>query len=173
MAPPPIAELQPMVDHIRAALAERGWNRYRLCAELYGRRPNGEPLTTGSLYNVCNGKMRPSMEMARRWRERTGIDITPWASPGPPWAGPEEAPTTPAAAAIAAYEAEHAPAPARLTLHHPPARQAPPRLAMQINGPTGNLVFTMADQPTTEILRAFQVLSAAGLIEEKAADAAD
>jgi hypothetical protein len=37
---------------------------------------------------------------------------------------------------------------------------------MQITGSTGSLTFNLADAPAAEVLRAFQVLSAAGLIEE-------
>jgi hypothetical protein len=161
-------DLQAQVDRVEAFMAERGWIRSDLARAIYGDSGDGRGAKNSSLItHIASGRHQISRYTAGIWRDRVGLDLTDLATDWMPTNG-----TPPrggrAAAAVAAYQAEQATSPA-LTLHPVavPRRQGPPRLAMQINGPTGNLAFTMHDAPAAEILRAFQVLQAADLIEER------
>jgi hypothetical protein len=160
--------LQEQADRAEAFMAEHGWSRSDLARAIYGDNRDGKGARNSALITqIASGRHRISRYTAEKWRDAVGLDLTDLATD---WMPTNGAPPRGgrAATAVAAYQAEQAASPA-LTLHPVavPRRQGPPRLAMQINGATGNLAFTMADAPTAEILRAFSVLSAAGLIEQK------
>jgi hypothetical protein len=158
--------LQEQADRVEAFMAERGWIRSDLARAVYGDNRDGKGARNSALITqIASGRHRISRYTAEKWRDAIGLDLTDLATD---WMPTNGAPPRGgrAAAAVAAYQAEQASSPA-LRLHPVVVPRRPPRLAMQLDGETGNLTFNMAGAPAAEILRAFQVLSAAGLIEEK------
>jgi hypothetical protein len=163
-------DLQRQVDAFWTFLNGRGWSLSRLCRELYGVNEGGKTRGAGSVQPIARGARAPGVLLAEAWRERTGLDLTPFAAKAalggrrPKLAS--VAAVTRARAAVAEYErvkSEVVGAPAKPK--EAPEWQAPgPRLAVTLtHDGVGSLTFNLVNAPAAEVMRALGVLQAAGL----------
>jgi hypothetical protein len=132
-----LPHLQPQVDAFWTFVNGRGWTLGQFCRDLYGVDETGRTKGTGSVYPIAHGSHSPGMLLAEAWRERTGLDLTPFATVmrggrRPKLSSP--AAETRARAAVAEYErvkGEVVGAPAKPK--EAPGWQAPgPRLAVTL-----------------------------------------
>lgn len=168
----PHPEWQPVIDALRAEMAKRDLNAYRLGALLFGRAENGNPIRAQYLYDILRGRSRLSDDVRQLLRDKVQIEL-------PAYPPPAAAPATPVRAAVQLYE-RHQQQPlapnqwGRKTYNPPippnPPRQSapaapPPRFALVV-GQDGraNLTLNILDVAGADALKALQVLLAAGLV---------
>jgi len=152
-----------LAQRLRDYMAQHGLTITGLAERIYGRGANGASRGSGGLSLLVRGREGIGPHRAALFKDRIGLDLSEFVTPlGRPRLDASDAGAGRAERAVAAYAVANGAAPPPLR------REAPalPRFALTIAADgRGSLTLNLIDLPAAEVLRALQVLQAAGLIE--------